>query len=109
MPQVTGDRFSIYNMADCEFCPVDRRKFRTGRVCGVCSRPLCVVCRPFVPNQDYVCPDCGGGPVEDPLHAPDASIHLREAAGIPVPYWLSVLRDRAVKKHENPDETLVPE
>lgn len=109
MPQVSGARFTVYNLADCEFCPSDRRRFRTGRVCGQCSRPLCVVCRPFVPQQPYLCPDCGGGPVEDPLHAPEASIQLREAAGVLIPYWLCVLRDRTVKKAEDPDETIVPE
>ena len=109
MPQVTGDRFTSANMADCTFCPPAGRRFRTGRICGNCSRPLCIVCRPWVPQQPYLCPECGGGPAQDALHAPGAAIRRLEDAGLTVPYWLRVLDERTVRKNEDPDEIVVPE
>jgi len=109
MPQPGGDRFSNFNMADCAFCPPERRGFRTGRVCEGCGRPLCVVCRPWSPGQAFRCAECGGGALEDALGAPDDCIRRREEAGQPVPFWLTVLRERARVRHENPADTAVPE
>jgi hypothetical protein len=109
MPQVSGDRFSSFNMADCAFCPEHGRRFRTGRLCAQCSKPLCIVCRPWIPQQPYLCPECGGGPAEDALHAPQAAIARIEASGQTAPFWLKVLEARTAQKHEDPDEIVVPE
>ena len=110
MPQVSGDRFSSQNMSDCQFCPPENRRFRTARQCSKCSRPLCLVCRPHVPQADYLCPECGGGAVEDAIHAPEAAIERISAAGHPVPYWLCILRERmAVAPARAVDELIVPE
>jgi hypothetical protein len=110
MPAVTGDRFSSQNMSDCLFCPPEGRRFRTTRQCSACSRALCLVCRPEVPGQPYLCPPCGGGPVEDAIHQPGACIERIRAAELPVPFWLEVHQERlaAVPAAEAGD-LIVPE
>jgi hypothetical protein len=109
MPQVTGDRFTSANMENCPFCPQQGRRFRTGRVCGNCSKPLCIVCRVWIPQQPYLCPECGGGPAEDALQSPTAAIQRIEADGHTVPFWLRILEERVARKNEDPDEIVVPE
>ncbi|MCC2669183.1 MAG: hypothetical protein K0Q72_1654 [Armatimonadetes bacterium] len=90
MPPPNADRFSSQNMSDCEFCPPDGRRFRTMRQCSGCSKALCLVCRPALPALAFLCPECGGGEVENALHAPAAVIERLQAAGHTVPYWLLV-------------------
>jgi hypothetical protein len=110
MAQVYGDRISSQNMADCEFCPPDGRRFRTMRQCAGCSKPLCLVCRPALPAVSFLCPDCGGGAVENALHAPHAVVERLTSAGQTVPYWLTVAIEqigRAPK--EDVEELIVPE
>ena len=110
MPAVTGDRFSSQNMADCPFCPAGGRQFRTGRQCAECGKPLCLICRPEVPKQPFLCPDCGGGPVEDAIHAPGPAIERIRTAGQPIPYWLTLLQQRIqVTSPEAVENEIVPE
>lgn len=111
MPQVTGDRFSSQNMADCAFCRPEGRRFRTTRQCAGCSRPLCLVCRVWVPQEPFLCPDCGGGDLEDALHAPAASVARLAANGHAVPFWLSTVQEQ-IQVSVSPaeiDEMIVPE
>jgi hypothetical protein len=109
MPAPAGDRFSSQNMSDCEFCPPDGRRFRTQRQCVRCNRNLCIVCRPCVPGVEFLCPDCGGGPAEDTLHHPDKTIERLTSAGVTVPFWLCLLRDRMTVGNLEADEVIVPE
>lgn len=115
MPAVSGDRFSAQSFADCAFCPADRRRFRTARTCGQCGKPLCLVCRPAIPNQPFLCPECSGGAVEDTLHNPAATAERLAGAGIVVPTWLIILRDQAAVRAAKADvaaaveELIVPE
>ncbi|MFN3652064.1 MAG: hypothetical protein ACK47B_21010 [Armatimonadota bacterium] len=110
MPSSTGERFSSASMADCAFCPSDGRRFRTARQCAGCSRALCLNCRPEIPGKPYLCPDCGGGPREDALHVPAASITRLEAAGERVPYWLLVAREALASKGPvEAEELIIPE
>ena len=110
MPQVTGDRFSSQNMSDCSFCPPDGRRFRTTRQCATCSRPLCLACRPHVPQVPYLCPECGGGPAEAAIQAPEAAIQRISAQGHVVPFWLAVMQERqAAAPAQEAEELIVPE
>lgn len=110
MPAVTGDRFSSQNMANCHFCPAGGRQFRTGRVCAECGKALCLICRPEVPRQPFLCPDCGGGPVEDAIHTPGRAIERIRASGQPVPYWLTLIQERIqVSSPEVVENEIVPE
>ena len=111
MPQVTGDRFSSSSMSDCVFCLPEGRRFRTQRQCRDCGKALCLVCRPEVPGVPFLCPDCGGGPREDAIHAPGATITRIQSAGHKVPYWLLVLQERLeiVTDVEKLEEEIVPE
>ena len=110
MPRVSGDRFSSQNLSDCAFCPPEGRRFRTARQCSGCSRALCLVCRPEIPGSAFLCPECGGGPREDTLHQPAATITRLREAGVTVPFWLVTLEARlAVTKDPDADEILVPE
>jgi len=110
MPRVTGDRFSSQNMSDCEFCLPDGRRFRTTRQCARCSRALCIVCRPWSPAAEFLCPECGGGPREDGLHAPADAIQKLETAGLPIPFWLLVVQERTRgAEPAKVDEEIVPE
>ena len=110
MPQVSGDRFSSQNMADCDFCSPEGRSFRTTRQCEGCTRPLCIVCRPAAPQAPYLCPECGGGPREDAIHRPEVSIARFQEAGQTVPFWLTVLRERmAAAQVRDAEELIVPE
>jgi hypothetical protein len=109
MPAVSGDRFSSQNMSDCLFCAEEGRRFRTQRQCAECARPLCLVCRPLVPGQPFLCPDCGGGPREDALHHPAASIDRIAAAGKDVPFWLEIVRERLTVSKVDAEELIVPE
>src|SRR3954452_16178539 len=110
MPAVTGDRFSSQNMQDCAFCPEEGRRFRTMRQCVQCGRALCLVCRPEVPGQPFLCPDCGGGPPEDALHHPAVCIERIAGRGQAVPFWLEVLQERlALLPVPEPEEIIVPE
>lgn len=97
-------------MADCGFCPPAGRRFRTPRQCSACSRSLCLVCRPEIPGQPFLCPDCGGGPVEDALHRAGECIARLTAAGQTIPFWLEVLHtEAAAAPVEGVDELIVPE
>src|SRR5436853_489570 len=110
MPALSGDRFSSQNMSDCEFCSPDGRRFRTTRQCSKCSRFLCLACRPHVPQQPLLCPDCGGGPRDNVFAAPAAVIERIEKAGQTVPFWLVVLRERtAALPPEQAEELVIPE
>src|SRR5262249_31354162 len=110
MPAVTGDRFSSQNLSDCAFCVPLGRQFRTQRQCSGCSRPLCLVCRPAVPGQPLLCPECGGGPPEAAIQNPTACIDRITAAGQAVPFWLEVLRERlALAGATAAEEMIVPE
>lgn len=115
MPAVSGDRFSAQSFADCVFCPAGRRGFRTARSCGQCGKPLCLVCRPAIPNQPFLCPECNGGAVEDTLHNPAATADRLTSAGITTPTWLIVLRDQAAARAAQAsvavavEELIVPE
>jgi hypothetical protein len=110
MPAVTGDRFSSQTMSDCQFCPAQGRGFRTTRQCAGCARYLCIVCRPNVPQVPFLCPECGGGPREDAIHAPGASLERIQAAGQVAPYWLVLLQERVgVAPAGDVEALLVPE
>jgi len=110
MPQSTGDRFSSQNMSDCGFCPAEGRRFRTTRQCNQCGRPLCLSCRPEVPEVSYLCPECGGGPSEDAIHHPEQAIGKIQAGGRAAPYWLLVLHERlAAAPVPDADELIAPE
>lgn len=110
MPRPPLDRFTSQSMSDCEFCSPEGRRFRTQRQCSVCSRHLCLVCRPWVPQAAYLCPDCGGGTREDALHEPGASIERLTAAGLNAPFWLLLMQDRlSASKAASVDEEIVPE
>ena len=110
MPQVSGDRFSSQNMSDCEFCAPGGRRFRTTRQCSTCGKPLCLVCRPALPGTAFLCPDCGGGAVEDALHQPQQVIDRLTSSGVTVPFWLSVAVEQ-IRTHpqETIEELIVPE
>jgi hypothetical protein len=110
MPQVSGDRFSSQNMSDCAFCPADGRRFRTTRQCSACGKALCLVCRPALPGTAFVCPDCGGGEAEYALLRPQLVIERLTAAGVTVPFWLSVAVEQ-ISTHptESVEELIVPE
>jgi len=105
---LTGDRFSSQSLADCAYCPPGGRQFRTARQCAGCGRPLCLVCRPWVPRAPHLCPECGGGPLVNALQSPEAAAAGLQAAGQEVPYWLAVIRERAAARASIEDE-IVPE
>jgi hypothetical protein len=110
MPTVSGDRFSSQNMADCEFCPPEGRRFRTARQCAKCSRYLCLVCRPYVPQRSVLCPDCGGGPCDNAFMAPAAAVERITAAGLTAPFWLTVLQERiGAAAAAEVEELIIPE
>jgi hypothetical protein len=114
MPRVTGDRFSSQNMADCEFCHPGEdgsgRRFRTTRQCAGCGKYLCLLCRPWVPQVEFLCPDCGGGPRDNAIHDPAAAVKRLQDSGHTAPYWLLVLHERAqVSSVEVLAEEIVPE
>jgi hypothetical protein len=109
MPQASGARFSGQSFTDCAFCPPGRRRFRTARQCDRCARPLCLVCRPMLPAHPYLCPECGGGPIEDTLHDPASAVARISAQGVTPPAWLLLLRDQAAARHTDPEELVVPE
>lgn len=110
MPQVSGDRFTSQSMSDCDFCPSDGRRFRTARQCATCSKALCLVCRPALPGTAFLCPDCGGGIVENSLLHPQQVIERLTTTGVTVPYWLSVAVEQ-IQGHpqETIEELIVPE
>jgi len=104
------DRFSSQNMADCEFCPRDGRRFRTARQCAQCGKALCIVCRPQVPQIAFLCPECGGGPRDDALKDPGAVIRRLTDGGLTPPYWLVLLEERlAATPSRDAEEIIVPE
>jgi hypothetical protein len=112
MPAVRGAHFTSQSMADCAFCPTSEggRGFRTSRQCAGCNRPLCLVCRPQIAHVPYLCPDCGGGPLDNALRDPGACIERLKAAGHTVPYWLSVIHERlAAMPVPEAEELIVPE
>jgi hypothetical protein len=110
MPAASGERFSSQSMSDCEFCPPERRGFRTTRQCSGCSRFLCLVCRPALPQVPFLCPECGGGALEDAMGSPGACIERLSGAGRTVPFWLHVLHRRmAAAAKPDAEELLVPE
>lgn len=110
MPQVSGDRFSSQSMSDCDFCPSDGRRFRTARQCATCGKALCLVCRPALPGTAFLCPDCGGGGVENALHQPQLVIDRLKASELTIPYWLSIAVEQ-MQSHpqETIEELIVPE
>jgi hypothetical protein len=115
MPAPSGDRFSAQSFSDCAFCPPGRRGFRTARTCNECGKPLCLVCRPAIPNHPFLCPECSGGAVEDTLHNPGATADRLASAGITTPTWLIVLREQAAARAASGtvaaavEELIVPE
>src|SRR5262245_13305579 len=109
MPTVTGDRFSSQNLGDCEFCPPDGRRFRTARRCQGCARYLCLACRPWIPNEPFRCPQCGGGEVENALNAPEAAIARIVGAGHAAPFWLLIHSQRLAASGRDAEEEVVPE
>src|SRR5579862_3964635 len=109
MPQFTGDRFSSQSMADCAFCAADGRRYRTTRQCAGCGKPLCLVCRPWVPQVRFLCPECGGGPLANAVEAPQAAIDDLVIAGFTPPYWLLVLQEQSARRKETAEELVVPE
>jgi hypothetical protein len=112
MPATRGDHFTSQTMADCAFCPTSDsgRGFRTARQCAGCNRPLCVVCRPQVAQTAFLCPDCGGGPLDNALNDPAGCIARLQAAGHTIPYWLIVVQERlAAMPVPEVEELIVPE
>lgn len=103
------DRFSAQNMADCEFCPPDGRRFRTTRQCAGCGRFLCLICRPWVPQASHLCPDCDGAPAVRALTNPAAAMEQLQAAGHAIPFWLTMVHERTVARHVAVEDEIVPE
>lgn len=91
---MAADRFTGQTLADCAFCPPDGRRFRTARSCAGCGRPLCLVCRPWIPVTAHQCPDCGGGPPEAALTQPEEAIERLIERGHTPPYWLVLFSRR---------------